>query len=143
MSLRQISVFVEREIGALSSVTEDLAKNAIDIRALSITAGADGDYLRLIVNDSQRAYNLLHMNGYNVSTEKVIAVSLIDAIGSFDRVIKLFDKKSIRIEYAYSLVVKSGSNTIMVICPSDIYISTKVLADNGYDTISSEELIGA
>ena len=51
MAISQISVFVENRPGRLADITAVLAKNSIDIRALSVADTSDYGILRLIVND--------------------------------------------------------------------------------------------
>ena len=55
MAISQISVFVENRPGRLADITAVLAKNSIDIRALSVADTSDYGILRLIVNDPKSA----------------------------------------------------------------------------------------
>ena len=53
MKVEQISIFVENKSGRLAEVTNILAKNGINIRALSLADTADFGILGLIVKDIQ------------------------------------------------------------------------------------------
>ena len=64
MSLKQLTVFVENKQGALVKITETLAKNDINIRALSIADTEEFGILRLIVTDNEKALNALTNEGY-------------------------------------------------------------------------------
>ena len=55
MTIRQLSVFLENRHGTLVEVTELLAKENIDIRAMSLADTQDFGILRLIVNDPEAA----------------------------------------------------------------------------------------
>ena len=59
MAIKQLSVFVDNKKGALSDITSFLAKQGIDLRAMSIADTQDFGILRLIVNDTERAAALL------------------------------------------------------------------------------------
>ena len=59
MLIKQISIFVENKPGRLSNITNILKQNDIDIRALSIADTKDFGILRLIVNDPDKACNVL------------------------------------------------------------------------------------
>ena len=50
MTLEQISVFLENRSGRLAEITSVLARNGINIRALSLADTADFGILRLIVD---------------------------------------------------------------------------------------------
>ena len=51
MIIKQLSIFVENKAGRMAEVTQILASNNIDIRALSIADTTDYGILRLIVNN--------------------------------------------------------------------------------------------
>ena len=51
MAIRQLTVFVQNRKGTLVSVTDTLAENNVNLRALSIAETEDLGILRLIVND--------------------------------------------------------------------------------------------
>ena len=51
MKVEQISIFLENKSGRLAEVTEILARNNINLRALSLADTADFGIFRLIVSD--------------------------------------------------------------------------------------------
>ena len=55
MSIHQISVFLENRSGQLAEITQLLAKNEIDLRAISIAETADYGLARMVVSDAQKA----------------------------------------------------------------------------------------
>ena len=82
MSIRQLTVFVENRRGCLARVTDLLATNHIDLRALSIADTKDFGILRLIVNDAEKALSVLRENGILVQITEVICVKLSDRPGA-------------------------------------------------------------
>ena len=59
MSVKQISVFLENKPGALCKMTEVLAENKVDMRALSLAETNDFGIVRLIVNNVYEATTVL------------------------------------------------------------------------------------
>lgn len=55
MLVKQISVFLENKPGRLSEAAEVLAKNGIDISALSLADTDEYGVLRMIVSDPDKA----------------------------------------------------------------------------------------
>ena len=55
MRIHQISVFLENRAGQLAEITQLLAENKVDIRAISIAETADYGLARMIVADAQKA----------------------------------------------------------------------------------------
>ena len=76
MRVEQISVFLENKAGRLAEVTRLLAEAAINIRALSLADTSDFGILRLIVNDNDRAKEVLSKNGFTVGRTDVVAVEV-------------------------------------------------------------------
>ena len=76
MAIKQLSVFVDNKKGALSDITSFLAKQGIDLRAMSIADTQDFGILRLIVNDTERAAALLRETEAIAKVTDVIAVAL-------------------------------------------------------------------
>ena len=71
--VEQISIFVENKSGRLAEVTDILAKNGINIRALFLADTADFGILRLIVNDIEKTKKLLKDDGFTVGQNEVVA----------------------------------------------------------------------
>ena len=76
MLVKQLSVFVENKPGKLSAVTRLLADNNIDIRAFSVADSRDFGILRLIVNDPDKASEVLKAAEVTISVTNVIAVCI-------------------------------------------------------------------
>ena len=66
MGVNQISIFLENRTGQLAEITGLLAKNNINLRAISIAETADYGVLRVIVDDSAAAAKALFENGCNL-----------------------------------------------------------------------------
>jgi hypothetical protein len=114
MFTKQISIFVENKKGRFAAVTKLLADEGINIRALSLGEMVDFGVLRLIVNDRDRCLRILKAHDFTAQETDVIAVEIDDRPGSLHRVIEVFDREDINIEYMYTFFEKSGKNAIAV-----------------------------
>ena len=95
MRVMQISIFLENKSGRLSEVTKVLGDNGINIRALSLADTTDFGILRLIVNDTDKASNVLKENGFTVGKTEVIAVEVDDRPGGLARILKILNQENI------------------------------------------------
>ena len=66
MAVKQISIFVENKEGRIKKAIDTLAKQNINIRALSIADTTKYGILRLIVSDNEKAIEALENDGYNI-----------------------------------------------------------------------------
>ena len=114
MRTRQISVFLENKKGRLAEVTGLLTAKGVNIRALSLADTADFGVLRLIVADPDRCLQALKANDFVAQETDVVSVEVPDQPGGLHRILELFDKNNINIEYMYAFVEKKADNAILV-----------------------------
>lgn len=127
MKVKQISVFLENKKGHLLSVLEVLARARINIRALSIAETSEYGVLRMIVPDPDRAKRVLVKNNFTVGENDVIVVGVPDQPGGLARVLRVFSRAGLNIEYVYAFVAKSGQKALVVLRTEDIKAGLKAL----------------
>ena len=93
----QISVFLENKRGKLAEVTGVLADNNIDMWAISIADTTNFGILRIIVDDPDKAVDVMRNAGYTVSTTEVLAVEVPDQPGGLHQVLDILRKEGISI----------------------------------------------
>ena len=140
MKVKQISIFLENKSGRLAGVTSVLGENGINIRALSIADTTDFGILRLIVNNPEKAFQVLKDEGFTLSTTDVIAVEVADAPGGLSTPLLLLDQAGINIEYLYAFVQKTSSAALVVFRVEQLDEAVRVLQENGIRLLSEEEV---
>lgn len=140
MSIRQISVFLENRTGQLAEITQLLAKENIDIRAISIAETADYGLARMIVDDVQKASNILLQHGDIMSMTPVWAVEVPDSPGGLAELLALLAQNHIDVEYMYSLFAHENGKAYMVLRISDEQAFTKALEGTAIKVVSNKEL---
>ena len=119
MSIHQISVFLENRSGQLAEITELLANNGIDIRAISIAETSDYGLARMIVDDSQKASSVLLAAGVILSMTPVCAAEVPDQPGGLAAFLRVLADASVDVEYMYSLFTHREGRAYMVLRVSD------------------------
>ena len=114
MKVEQISVFLENKPGALAEVTRILGESGVNIRALSLADTKDFGILRLIVNDTEKAMEILGRKGLTVRKTEVVAVEVPDRPGGLAEILKVLFEADINVEYLYAFVQQSGENAIII-----------------------------
>lgn len=140
MIIHQISVFLENHAGQLAQVTRVLANNDIDMRAISIAETTDYGVLRLIVDDAQKAMNILLAEGFILSMTPVHVVAVPDEAGGLAPVLEALAEGNLDIEYMYSLFTHQEGKAYMVFRNSDEEKFVSLLAARGIKLASKEEL---
>ena len=140
MKVEQISIFVENKSGRLAEVTGILAKNGINIRALSLADTADYGILRLIVNDIEKTKKLLKDNGFTVGQNEVVAAEVPDRPGGLAGILGALQGKGINVEYMYAFVQKSEGNAVLIFRFDEIENAIETLRKAGVKLLSDEEV---
>ena len=140
MHIHQISVFLENRTGQLAEITGLLAKEGIDIRAISIAETADYGLARLIVDDSHKASSILLAHGDILSMTPVWAVEVPDSPGGLADLLGMLAQEEIDIEYMYSLFTHKNGHAYMVMRISDEPRFLSTLGDNGIKLMSMDDL---
>jgi len=141
MKVEQISVFLENKSGRLADVTSVLAEAGINLRALSLADTADFGILRLIVNDIERAKQVLKDNSFTVGRTEVVAVEVEDRPGGMAKILRALDKGGINVEYMYAFVQKSGEHAIIIFRFDALDEAIEVLQSAGIRILKGEEVI--
>ena len=113
MRAEQISIFLENKAGRLAEVTAILRDAGVNIRALSLADTTDFGILRLIVNNNQRAEEILKKEGFTVGKTNVIAVEVDDNPGGLNQVLDPLTSEGVNVEYMYALQ-QSGDHAVMI-----------------------------
>jgi len=130
MKVEQISVFLENKPGALAEVTRILGEAEVNIRALSLADTKDFGILRLIVNDNEKAKEVLGRRGFTVRKTEVVAVEVPDRPGGLAEILKILAAAQINVEYLYAFVQQSGENAIIIFRFDETDRAIAVLSEN-------------
>ena len=141
MKVEQISVFLENKSGRLAEVTELLADNGINLRALSLADTADFGILRLIVNDIDKAKSVLKSGGFTVGRTEVLAVEVPDRPGGMAGILAVLGENSINVEYMYAFVQKEGEHAVIIFRFDDLDAAISALQAKGVRILSSQEVL--
>jgi hypothetical protein len=140
MNVEQISIFLENKSGRLAEVTSVLSDAGINIRALYLADTADFGILRLIVNDTEKARQVLKEKGFTVEKTRVIAIEVSDKPGGLSKILDIIKTEGINVEYMYAFVEKSGENAIVIFRFDEFGRSVEVLRQAGIRILEGEEI---
>ncbi len=140
MKIIQISVFIENKPGRLSAVTDILAENDVNIRALSIADTSDFGILRLIVDKPELAYERLKEKGLTASMTNVLSVRMPDQPGGLANVLRVLNENEINVEYMYAFVSKATDDALVVFKVENIEDAEVKLKGTGINLLTKDEV---
>ncbi|MBM3238096.1 ACT domain-containing protein [Candidatus Poribacteria bacterium] len=140
MKIKQIAIFLENRSGRLAEVTKLLGDNDINIRALSLADTSDFGILRLIVNEPDKAYNILKQGGFAAAETEVIAIEIPDKPGGIASVLEILNAENINVEYLYASLEKSKENAIVIFRFEELDKVINILQENKVNILREEEV---
>ena len=143
MQIRQISIFLENRPGQLSQMCRALADAGINIATLSLADTSDFGIVRLIVDDHEKARDVLLDGGHAVKVTQVVAVCVPDRPGGMAGVMTVLDEAGANIEYSYAFAFHRGEKAVLVFRFSDNEKAEAALAKAGYTTLAESEVLEA
>jgi hypothetical protein len=141
MTLREITFTLPNRPGALARVARALAKEKVNLAAISVDSAAGKGRVRLIVSDPDRATAMLRTAGYEVEVREMIAVRLEDRAGTFLRVLETLAQEEINIQSVAILVAREGSQTLVALSTNDPARTRKLLHRTGVASRAAERLV--
>lgn len=128
MTTKQLSIFLENKTGRLNDVAKILSESSINMKAFSIADNTDFGILRVLVSDTDKAYQILKQNGFAVKFTDVITLHISNTPGSLYCILDLLATANIYIEYMYAF--SEGEQASVVIRPDNLEEAVKVLKQN-------------
>ena len=138
--LKQLTVFVENKQGTLVDITETLAANHVNLRALSIADTQDFGLLRLIVNDNDTASAALKDKGYVLKVTDVIGVKIGDQPGKLSTALSVLAQAGVNVEYLYAFMARTEKHAYVVIRPTDNAAAEKALEAANFHLITNADV---
>ncbi len=140
MVVKQISIFVENKEGRIKKAIDTLAKENINIRALSIADTTKYGILRLIVSDNEKAIEALERDGFIVKENEVIILAVPDEPNGLNSTLAIFENQDINLEYLYAFVSSKTDEAIVVMRLENMEKAIEVLENSNAKLLDSEDI---
>ena len=132
MIIKQLSVFLENKQGRICAAADLLAKNNINIRALSLADTSEFGILRLIVDKPEEGKKILSEAGIVVRVTNVLSLTMEDTPGGMLGVLRLLAESGIGVEYMYAFAGKTDGEAFMIIQTEEPETAEGILLRGGF-----------
>lgn len=138
--VKQISVFINNKPNQLNEAVKHLKEAGINIRAMSLADTKDFGILRIVVNDTQKACDVLKNSGYAVIITEVVTVSVPDTAGQLSRVLEVLGGEGVNVEYLYAFLGTSEKSVSFVIRVDDNTKASVALTNSGIIQLTENDI---
>ncbi len=122
----QLTVYIDNRKGTLAALATFLGQHGINIYGMTL-ADTDGHgHVRLVLDDTEKARQLVEDSGELVAAREVLLIRLENEPGELGRVLTALAEHDLNIEYGYSSG-GPGDEKGLVLVPSDVPAAIDIL----------------
>lgn len=140
MLVKQVSAFIENKAGRLSEIADVLAENHIDISALSLADAAEYGILRMIVNNPEKAVDVLKEHGIICRITTTLAVAIEDVPGGFANALHTLTDAGMEVKYMYACIGHTTGKALMIVSVDDPEIADNIISKTSSGEVNPKEI---
>jgi len=137
--VKQFSVFTENRVGRLHDLTSLFKKNNVHIMALTVLDTTDCAIDRMIVDDPDKARELMVNNDFPYSESNVLVVEIADE-SDLNGVLAALLEAEINIHYTYSFIKRPEGKSALAINTEDLDVAAQSVVKRGYRVLTQQDI---
>jgi hypothetical protein len=126
---KQVSVYLENKPGRLAQVLSELAREKINLAALSVMDSHESRVLRFVVHDVAKTVQTLNRLGIRGSQTDVLVVELRNQPGALAHVCEQLGAAHVNIDYAYCSAGGRNGKTVGIFKVSNAEKAMRIVGD--------------
>ena len=139
--LRQFIVFLENRVGSLHDLLRRVERSDLKIVALSILDSSDCAVARMIVDNYERAHELLTFAGVHFFETDVIGVLLPASEQPHTAVLAGLMSAELNVQYVYPMMYRRNGRGAVAIYVDEKEETLRVLRERGFETVTEDDLL--
>ena len=141
MTIKQLSVFLETRPGHLAETCRTLAEAQVNIITLSLADTREFGIVRMIVDNWEKARDVLSAKGRVVNVRDVVAVTVPDRPGGMAEILDALDAAKVNVEYSYAFAFHHGEKAVLVFRFEDNAKAVAALSAAGIDVLAFADIL--
>ena len=137
--VKQFSVFAENRVGRLHDLTALFRMNDVHLIALTVLDTTDSAIVRVIVDDPDKARELMVNNDFPYTEGEVLAVEVTDE-SELNGVLAALFEAEINVHYVYSFIKRPEGRGALAINVEDGDVAAQALSTRGYRILTQSEI---
>jgi hypothetical protein len=127
---KQISVFLENKPGRMANVLSALAREKVNLTAVSVMDSHEHSVLRVVADDLAKARRVIKSIGTPFTESDVVIVELRNQVGAMAHVCELLAGDHVNIDYAYCSAGGRNGKTLGVFKVSNTEKAMRILSES-------------
>jgi hypothetical protein len=135
----QFSVFTANKLGRLHDLINLLNSHSVNVLAITVLDTTDSAIIRLVVDDPDKARDLMHENEYPFTESKMLVVE-VDAATELHKVIKGLLEAELNINYLYSFIPHPRGKSLLALSMEDNEMGEQCLKRHGFSVLRQVDI---
>lgn len=137
--VKQFSIFTENKVGKLCDLIKFFSENEVHVMAVTTLDTTDSAILRVVVDDPQKARNLLFENGYAFSESEILSVAIASEHDLRSVLIALLEVE-VNVHYMYSFVSRPMGQGALAMSLEDMDVAEDILNTRNIKLLSQRDI---
>lgn len=137
--VKQFSVFAENRLGRLHDLTTLLKTSEVHVMGITVLDTTDSAIVRFVVDDPQKARELMVNNDFPYVECNVLAVEITDESQLNEILAALFEAE-INIHYIYSFIKRPEGRSALAINAEDDDVAAQALSTRGFRVLTQRDI---
>jgi hypothetical protein len=135
----QFSVFIPNRLGRLNELVKILGAHQVHVLALTVLDTTDSSIIRLVLDDPEKARDLLVHEGF-AFTESPLVVVEVNSSEEMNRLIAALLEAELNINYLYSFIPHPNGKSIVGLSMEDNEVAEQVLRQHQFPILKQADI---
>jgi hypothetical protein len=137
--VKQFSVFAENRVGRLNELAGLFREHNVHIMAITVLDTTDSAIMRVIVDDPEKARELMVNNDFPYTETEVLAVEISDE-SKLRGVLAALYEAEINVHYVYSFIKRPDDGAALVLSIEDSDVAAQALNKRGFKVLTQRDI---
>ena len=137
-AVKQFSVFTANRLGRLHDLIALLGAHDVHVLALMVLDTTDSSIIRIVVDDPDRARDLLEEKGFPFTESELLAVEV--EVTRLNEIVAAFLAAEININYLYSFIPHPQGKSILGLSMEDNELAESVLTRHQFRILKQSDI---
>ena len=138
-SVVQFSVFIPNRLGRLNELVKLLGSHNIHVLALTVLDTTDSSIIRTVLDDPDKARDLLLQEGF-AFTESTLVVVEVNSAEELNRLIAALLEAELNINYLYSFIPHPNGKSIVGLSMEDNDVAEQVIRQHQFPVLKQADI---
>ncbi len=137
--VKQFSVFTENRVGRLHELTALFKQSNVHVIAITVLDTTDSAIVRMIVDDPDRARELMINNDFPYTESTVLVVEIADE-SELKGILSALLEAEINVHYVYSFLKRPMGKGALAINAEDTDVAAQSLGNRGFKVLTQGDI---